>query len=146
VLTKLLVLGLNAFARGALFMAPKKPLPPDVRTGLLAPYNSWKNRWATLRFVQDIPLTAGDPGFDILSSTADQLGRLADKPMLICWAMNDFVFDADYLAEWHRRFPGAEVHRFDEAGHYLLEDEPSAVLQRALAFLQRTESADMTTS
>jgi haloalkane dehalogenase len=145
-LAKALVLGLNAFARGAVFMAPKKPLSPDVRAGLLAPYNSWKNRIATLRFVQDIPLSPADPGFDILSTTADHLGRLAGKPMLVCWGMHDFVFDADYLAEWRRRFPFAEVHRFEQAGHYLLEDEPAAVLQTILAFLQRTESAITETS
>ena len=132
-----LVLGLNVFARGALRMAAKRRLAADVRTGLLAPYNSWHNRIATLRFVQDIPLHAEDPGFDIVATTAGRLRRLAEKPMLICWAMGDFVFDADYLAEWRRRFPAAAVHRFERAGHYLLEDEPEAVLQRIRGFFQR---------
>ncbi len=141
-LARLLVLGLNAFARGAAFMAVKKPLAEDVRAGLLAPYNSWKNRTATLRFVLDIPLTDEDPGFDILSTTADQLVRLSGRPMLVCWGMHDFVFDADYLAEWQRRFPAAEVHRFEHAGHYLLEDEPARVLKAILAFLKRTEPSD----
>ncbi len=140
-LAKILVLGLNAFARGAVWMAPKKRLPADVRAGLLAPYNSWRNRIATLRFVQDIPLSEGDPSFDVLADTASRLHRLCDKPMLICWGMHDFVFDADYLDQWRSRFPAAEVHRFKRAGHYLLEDEPARVLERISAFLARTGTA-----
>lgn len=140
-LSAVLVLGLNAFARGAVRMAPKKRISADVRAGLLAPYNSWKNRIATLRFVQDIPLSDNDPGFDILTATADRLCLLAERPMLICWGMHDFVFDADYLAEWRRRFPGAEVHRFEQAGHYLLEDEPDRVLETIREFLKKTGAA-----
>ena len=41
--------------------------------------------------------------------------------------MRDFVFDADFLAEWERRFPDAEVHRFADAGHYVLEDAEETV-------------------
>jgi haloalkane dehalogenase len=136
-----LALGLNAFARGAAWMAPKRRLSADVRAGLLAPYNSWNNRIATLRFVQDIPLSENDPSFTILTNTADRLFLLADKPMLICWGMHDFVFDADYLAEWQKRFPAVEVHRFEQAGHYLLEDEPARVLETIRKFLKKTEAA-----
>ena len=42
--------------------------------------------------------------------------------MLIGWGMKDFVFDRHFLDEWARRFPEAEVHRFADAGHYILED------------------------
>ena len=47
--------------------------------------------------------------------------------MLILWGMKDFVFDHHFLDEWVRRFPGAEVHRFPQAGHYLFEDEADAI-------------------
>ena len=55
------VLGLNLFAKGALYMASYKGLSKDVKIGLTAPYNSWRNRIATLRFVQDIPLGKNAP-------------------------------------------------------------------------------------
>jgi haloalkane dehalogenase len=42
--------------------------------------------------------------------------------MLICWGDRDFVFDQHFLAEWTKRFPEAAVHRFADAGHYVLED------------------------
>jgi len=50
------VLGFNLFACSALFMASHKGLSKDVKSGLTAPYNCWKNRRATLYFVQDILL------------------------------------------------------------------------------------------
>ena len=131
------VLGLNLFARGAARTASARRLSPAVRKGLLAPYNSRDNRRATLKFVQDIPLTPRDPSFAIARQVHDGLHRLADTPMLICWGEKDFVFDTDYLAEWRRRFPAAEVHRFPEAGHYVLEDVAEPITARVLDFLNR---------
>jgi len=131
------VLGLNLFARGAAWTASTKGLTPDVRKGLLAPYNSWRNRLATLRFVQDIPLSAADPSYALVEQTGRRLERLAAKPMLICWGDRDFVFDHDYLAEWRRRFPLAEVRRFADAGHYVLEDVSDQILGTITEFLKR---------
>jgi len=131
------VLGLNLFARGAAWTASARGLRPDVREGLLAPYNSWRNRWATLKFVQDIPLSPKDPGYAIVEQVDHCLARFRTKPMLICWGERDFVFDPDYLAEWRRRFPLAEVHRFPEAGHYVLEDVPGRILELVAGFLKR---------
>jgi len=56
---------------------------------------------------------------------------------LICWGEHDFVFDTDYLAEWMRRFPDAEIHRFREAGHYVLEDVPEKIIDLTREFLQK---------
>ncbi len=131
------VLGLNLFARGAAWTASAKGLRPDARRGLLAPYNSWRNRLATLRFVQDIPVSQQNPGYAILEQVDQSLHRFGSLPMLICWGERDFVFDRDYLAEWRRRFPLAEVQRFPEAGHYILEDEPDRTLHFLSAFLKR---------
>jgi pimeloyl-ACP methyl ester carboxylesterase len=134
-IAELLVRSLNLFAWPATWMATTKGLSPEVKAGLLAPYDSWTNRIATLRFVQDIPLRPGDPAYGLARQTDEGLHKLEGKPMLICWGMKDFVFDADYLAEWERRFPNAEVHRFEDAGHYVLEDARDAVIERVLAFL-----------
>lgn len=131
------ILGANLFARAALYMAPRKKLADDVKAGLIAPYNSWANRIATLKFVQDIALTEQDPSYEMGRFLDDNLHKLSRFPMLICWGMHDFVFDADYYAEWRRRFPHAECHPFETAGHYLLEDEPDQVGNRIEAFLKK---------
>jgi len=131
------VLGLNLFAHGAVYMAARRPLSPAVRRGLLAPYDRPRHRLATLRFVQDIPLAPGNPSFATVAWVDAHLHRLARLPTLICWGRHDFVFDLDYLAEWRRRFPRAEVHLLEEAGHYVLEDAPRAVCLRVADFLAR---------
>jgi cis-3-alkyl-4-acyloxetan-2-one decarboxylase len=136
------VLRLNLFARGAAWTASARGLSPAVRRGLLAPYRSPQARLATLRFVQDIPLSPGDPSYPLAALVDQGLARLAGKPILICWGERDFVFDLDYLAEWQRRFPQAETHRFPHAGHYVLEDEPHAILARIRDFLARTPPPD----
>jgi len=131
----LAVLGFNLFAYSALFMATEKGLSKDVKSGLIAPYNSWKNRIATLKFVQDIPLSEKDPSFSLIKHVDENLHKLSDIPMLICWGIHDFVFDLSYLSEWQHRFPNAEVHTFSNADHYVLEDEPDKVTALVEEFL-----------
>jgi pimeloyl-ACP methyl ester carboxylesterase len=134
-----LVRGLNMFCRlAARWCVVRRPLRPAVRRMYLAPYDSWANRIAVLRFVQTIPLTPYDAGYDIVTETEERLPRLADKPMLICWGMRDFVFDEHFLAEWQRHFPRAEAHRFEDAGHYILEDASVEVQLLVEEFLART--------
>jgi haloalkane dehalogenase len=131
-----LVRGLNAFCRGtARIGCTRRPLSRDVRDAYCTPYDSWEHRIAVLRFVQDIPLRPGDRSYDVVTRMQDGLSRLAEVPTLIGWGMKDFVFDHHFLAEWVRRFPGAEVHRFAQAGHYILEDEGDQIVPLVRAFL-----------
>jgi len=136
-LAALLVRGLNGFARSAVYLACKKRMPAPVRAAYCAPYDSWRNRIATLRFVQDIPLGPEDPSYGPVKWIDDHLHELRDTPMLICWGEGDFVFDADFLNEWRRRFPEAEVHTFSDAGHYCLEDAPERIIPIVQDFLAR---------
>ena len=129
------VLGLNLFARGALLMASNKKLPVDVKAGLIAPYNCPQNRIATLMFVRDIPIKRSDPSYSLVKHVDDNLFKLKNIPMLICWGMKDFVFNETYLDEWRKRFPDAIVHRFEDAGHYILEDVPQKVIDCVSDFM-----------
>lgn len=131
----LLVRGLNAFALGATYLCVTKPMSQELRAAYTAPYSNWRDRIAVLRFVQDIPTRPEDPAWPVVQATQEGLSRLADKPMLICWGGKDFVFDGDFLAEWRRRFPKAEVHLFEDAGHYVLEDAADRVVPLVTKFL-----------
>ncbi|MCZ7649052.1 MAG: alpha/beta fold hydrolase [Planctomycetota bacterium] len=134
----LLVRGLNLFGRGAArACVTRRPLPPEVRAAYLAPYDSWAHRIAVLRFVQDIPLRPRDPGYETVSGVEQSLARFRDRPMLICWGEKDFVFDRHFLAEWERAFPGAELHRFPDCGHYILEDAGAEIAELVREFLDR---------
>jgi haloalkane dehalogenase len=131
-----LVKRLNVFAVAASFVGCKRnPMSAKLRAAYCAPYNSAKNRIATLRFVQDIPLTPSDPGYDLISEIEVGLKRFTDLPMTICWGMQDFVFDRHFLEEWTKRFPKADLHTFDDCGHYILEDAQDEVIPIIEKFL-----------
>ena len=132
-----LVRGLNAFCRGAASdCVTRRPLTRAVRAAYLAPYDSWKNRAAVLRFVQDIPLSPKDPGYELVERAAAGLARFSELPVAVFWGMRDFVFDAEYLAEWEKRLPKAAVRRFADAGHYILEDAHEEIIPDVRRFLE----------
>ena len=129
--------GFNAFARGAVkYCVTRKPMPEEVAAAYLSPYNSWHSRLAVRKFVEDIPLREGDKGYDIVESVDKNLNQFSKLPMLICWGMKDFVFDRYFLEEWLRRFPDAETHPFEDAGHYILEDAAEDVIPLVGRFLE----------
>ena len=113
-------------------------MPKELRHAYRLPYDSWQNRIATLRFVQDIPLSPGDRSYELVSAGGRESSSFRDLPMLIFWGEKDFVFDRHFLAEWKRRFPKAEVHSFADAGHYILEDAAEEVIPLITSFLGRT--------
>lgn len=130
-----LIRGFNAFSGAAARIAFKQPVSEEVRAAYTGPYDSWANRIATVRFVQDIPLKPGDRGYDIVAGTAEQLHRFADKPAFIGWGLKDFVFDAPFYREWRRYLPDAECHAWEDCGHYILEDGGEPLLDRIEAFI-----------
>ncbi|MEQ8514557.1 MAG: alpha/beta fold hydrolase [Chromatocurvus sp.] len=130
-----LIRGINAFSAAAAHIAFKKPVSEEVRAGYTGPYNNWDNRIATVRFVQDIPLQAGDRGYDLVAGTASQLHRFADKPALLAWGLKDFVFDETFYRDWQRYLPDAELYPLADCGHYVLEDGGEPLLDRIELFL-----------
>ncbi len=132
----LLVRRLNAFSEvAARVCVTRKPLSPEVRAAYTAPYDSYGDRIATLRFVQDIPLRPGDRGYTIVEDTAKRLGELGHLPALICWGDRDFVFDHAFLREWRHHLPEAQVVRFPDCGHYVLEDAGDEIIPLVDRFL-----------
>ncbi len=133
----LLVRGFNAFARGATRVScTRVRLSREVRDAYCAPYSSWHDRIATLRFVQDIPLGPADPGYDLLVEAERRLPELRRCPTLVCWGMRDFVFDQTFLEGWCEQLPQAEVHRFPDCGHWVLEDAGDEIAELVRRFLR----------
>ena len=130
------VLGFNLFSFAATYIAAKTSLSKEVKKGLTAPYNSWKNRIATLKFVQDIPLTEKDESYNIVKSVDDNLHKINDFPLLFLWGLKDYVFDVNFLNEWKKRFPDAQYHIFENSGHYIFEDKPSETVLKIKNFLK----------
>ncbi|MFP4321101.1 MAG: alpha/beta fold hydrolase [Anaerolineales bacterium] len=114
-------------------------MPPHLRRAYVAPYDTPAHRLATLRFVQDIPLRPGDPAYATVSASQAALedGTWQDVPVLICWGLQDFVFDHHFLSRFQQYFPRAEVHPFFRAGHYVLEDASPQIVPLVQDFLER---------
>ena len=129
------VLGFNAFAKTALLLCSKKGLSNKVKKGLIAPYNSWRNRIATLKFVQDIPIDKNDSSFQIVKHVDENLKYLKESDLMFLWGAKDFVFDLTFLNEFKRRFPRSKTRVFHDAGHYLFEDKPEETKKEIKAFL-----------
>jgi cis-3-alkyl-4-acyloxetan-2-one decarboxylase len=127
--------GLNAFVRGALVRGARKPLSAEGKAGYLAPYASWDDRIANLRFVQDIPMSAGHESWSTLQEVERGLGRFASHPMLLCWGRHDFVFNDQFMHEWQRRFPKSETQYFENAGHFVVEDARNEIIGAMKNFL-----------
>lgn len=136
----LLVRGLNAFARAAIFMAVAKPLPAEVAQGYLAPYDSWANRIAIMRFIEDIPLSESHPSWKTLLEIEAGLEHFRDTPMLLLWGGRDFCFTRAFFNSWRERFPAAAWEYFPRAGHYLLEDAFPAVGPSIASFLAQIDT------
>lgn len=133
------VRGMNAFAKAALVMATAKPerFTAAVRAGYLAPYDSYADRVAIQRFVEDIPLHPSHPSYETLSALERGLPSLADLPISLIWGMRDWCFTPKFLDRFIHYFPRAEVHRFSDAGHYVVEDAHEQIVPLVDDFLTR---------
>ena len=110
-------------------------MPRPLREAYVAPYDSWDHRIAIHRFVQDIPLRPGDRCYDLVTwvrgpARPARLGahadRLGDEGLRLRPPLPRRVGPP---------VPQAEVHRFAQAGHYVLEDEAESIIALVQSFL-----------
>ena len=137
-LGKIAIQGFNLFARSAIKTATSQPqrITTAVKAGYLAPYNSWKNRIATLRFVEDIPLKPEHPSYETLVDIEEGLEQFQSHPMMLVWGERDWCFTTDFLKEFQQRFPNAETLSLPDAGHYVFEDAHEQILPQLRSFLE----------
>lgn len=135
--------GLNLFAKAALSMAVEKPerMTPDVRAGLVAPYDNWQHRIAIDQFVKDIPFSPRHPTWSTLAQIEAGLPRLARWPIQLIWGMRDWCFRPECLERFVAVWPEAEVHRLEDCGHYVVEDAHERIVPLMRSFLAREERA-----
>ncbi|HEX7599306.1 MAG TPA: alpha/beta fold hydrolase [Polyangia bacterium] len=115
----------------------RRRLPADVLDAYLAPYTNWGERLALLRFPQDVPLSPADPSYRLVSSIEAGLEQFRQTPAMICWGERDVVFPAATLDLWRQHWPHAEIHRFSNCGHRVLEDAPEEIGEKVAAFMAK---------
>ncbi len=138
-LGRLMIQGLNLFARAALHSAVEhhERMTPAVRAGLSAPYDSWRHRVAIDRFVKDIPLRPSHPSYATLAQIEAGLAQFQHHPVCLIWGMRDWCFGPDFLQRFRDFFPAAEVHPLADAGHYVVEDAHERIVPLVEDFLSR---------
>jgi pimeloyl-ACP methyl ester carboxylesterase len=125
----------NLFAWPATFMTTTKKLPRLIKEGYLLPYDSWENRIAVARFVQDIPMEESHQSYQTLLEIESKLKTLP-HPKLILWGGRDFCFNHHFFEKWIEIFPDAHAHWYAKAGHYVLEDALDDVSSKIWDFVK----------
>lgn len=133
-----MIRGLNLFAGVATVVGcrHRERMTEEVRAGYLFPYDSYANRVAVLRFVEDIPVDSTHPTFAVLQSIERGLTSFRRHPMIIMWGGKDPVFTKLLLTGWRERFPHAAVKEIDDAGHYVVEDAYERIIPWIHEFLE----------
>jgi pimeloyl-ACP methyl ester carboxylesterase len=126
---------LNLFAWPATFMTTEKKMPKAIKAGYLLPYNSWNNRIAVARFVQDIPMEKNHKTYTTMNQIESRLKEIK-QPKLILWGGKDFCFNQHFFEKWLEIYPDAPAHWYAKAGHYLLEDALEDVSGRIWDFIK----------
>ena len=141
-LGRLAVQGLNLFTRAALRWTVRdhRRMTAAVCAGLLAPYDSWRNRVAVHRFVLDIPLSRRHPTYQTLCDIEAGMAQFRRHPVCLIWGMHDWCFTPEFLERFCEFFPDAEVHRLADAGHYIMEDAHEQLLPIMTRFFGRTKA------
>jgi haloalkane dehalogenase len=115
----------------------RRKLSAAAKAGLLAPYDSWRNRVAIQRFVEDIPLRPEHPSYATLRALEEGLARLQELPVALVWGLRDWCFTPWFRDRFLDFFPRAEQYDIADAGHYVMEEAPERVIQSIETFMSR---------
>ena len=135
----ILIRYLNLFVRGVLRFGLKrrKRLTQNVRAGYLAPYDTFENRIANLKFVQDIPMEQVVPSYSVIQYIEKNLKQFDGYPILIIWGSEDFCFNIKFLNKWREIFSRAEDREVCNAGHLVVEDASDEIIPWIEGFLRK---------
>lgn len=124
------------FLLGAGLAHPER-LDECARAAYRAPLRDSADRSGTLAFTRAMPFSAEDSAAQIATYIGEALkSALARTPLLLVWGLADPFFGVDTLRSWTDARRDAEVVTLADAGHFLQEDAPDAVIAAVLGFIQ----------
>jgi cis-3-alkyl-4-acyloxetan-2-one decarboxylase len=126
-LGEILALGGNLFVESIPGGMAKRDTDPVMMDAYRAPFPDYWSRIGTLAFQRDIPLTERDRSAPLMRSIHERLQEL-DVPVTLVWGMRDRVFQPVFLDQWRELFPDARVVELNDAGHFVPEDRPDAII------------------
>ena len=75
---------------------------------------------------------------DWLGTIWDERGTFTDLPALIFWGLKDIAFRRKEMERWQSELTNAELHAFEDCGHFLAEEAPEKILPVLSSFIKRT--------
>lgn len=144
-LGEILVQGMNFFVERFMPMATaqKDKLTKEVLDGYRYPFPDWSSRAGVLAFPRLIPSKMDDEVFELAREVDEKFWPRFRGRALVVWPMKDVAFTPNYLEDWKRLLPDAEFRILEDVGHYLQEEEPEAVVEWIMEFLQGPMSAPL---
>lgn len=133
-----LIRDFNLYVNASMHMSSQKNLPSIVKKGFKYPYQTYNDRIAILRFIQDIPVDPEHISFEVLLEIEHGLWMFRETPVCIIWGMKDWCFSMRYLKRWRLFYPQAHILEIPDAGHYVLEDECIQSMMFMSNFLKNT--------
>lgn len=93
-------------------------LTPEIHQHFLRPFSKASERNGTIAFAKSLLRDQ-----DYYASIGNKLTILKEKPVLIIWGMKDEFITEKHLLWMQEQFPGSKVVRYDDAGHFVLEEK-----------------------
>ena len=93
-------------------------LTPEIHQHFLRPFSKVSERNGTIAFAKSLLRDQ-----DYYASVGEKLSILKDKPVLIIWGMKDEFITEKHLLWMQEQFPGSKVVRYEDAGHFVLEEK-----------------------
>lgn len=72
---------------------------------------------------------------DWLRPIWDNRAAFSAKPAPILWGTRDIAFRRKELNRWRGKLSNAQVHEFEEVGHFVAEEAPARILPLLREFL-----------
>lgn len=120
----LLIRYLNGFVNLLLPFGTRRRLSRTVMRHYRRPFPDSAARIATYRFARAVLHSRA-----YLQAVEAGLPRLAGKPALIIWGAVDPAFQAPERERWERLFARHRTVLLPDAGHFIQEDAPDAIIE-----------------
>jgi pimeloyl-ACP methyl ester carboxylesterase len=125
-----LQMNFNGFAVLGVKNGIVRTLPPDVADLYSCPFRPLDRRGIAAFYPGQINAASA-----YFAEVEAGLPRLADKPALIFWALQDLGFPRSDLARFEQAFPNHKTIEFPNANHFFFEDEADAMIPAIRAFM-----------
>ncbi|MBD3227884.1 MAG: alpha/beta fold hydrolase [Candidatus Lokiarchaeota archaeon] len=108
-----------------------------LKKAYVAPFPNKKYCLGAKAFPLDIPKGKNHPSSEIMQKIRDRLNLLKDKQKILIWGMKDRIFPPKIINVWLKIYPNIEIHRINDASHFLQEDAPEEVISIITNFIKK---------